>query len=216
MSVKRAAVIAALALVSTLAVLTFGRGSVRPTGQRVDAEENEPTRLTASVRCGVERWPVKTLTDPAARSVNLVPERATVAELNALPAPTLPADNTTRLPNERQADRVTATLVKYKLESDEDIHVVLADGGKTMIAELPSPLCDRGARARRAMLRVRQRLERHLQSQAEGRIRGRTLEANSSRLSQPSAGGRPPISGWNTSDPARSASSTHSSGVTTA
>jgi hypothetical protein len=133
---------------------------VRPVGQRVDPEENEATRLTAFGRCGIERWAVKTLTDPAARAVRLVPRRATVAGLNALPAPTLPSNNGTRLPSERQAYRVTATLTYYKLELDQDIHLILAGGGKTMIAEMPSYHCDQHARDRRAMLRARNRLQR--------------------------------------------------------
>jgi hypothetical protein len=127
--------------------------------QRVDPEENEATRLTAFGRCGIERWPVKTLTDPGAPSVNLIPKRSTVATLNGLPAPLLPSNNSTRLPAERQAFRVTAVLIKYKLESDQDIHIVLAGGGKMMIAEMPSVHCDAGARARRAMLVARRRLE---------------------------------------------------------
>jgi hypothetical protein len=75
--------------------------------------------------------------------------------MNALPAPTLPADNITRLPSERQAYRVTATLVKYKLETDQDIHIVLAGGGKTMIAEMPSANCDLHARAAQSLAPVR-------------------------------------------------------------
>jgi hypothetical protein len=160
MSGRRLMVAAALAVVVAFAALGAGRGSVRPLGQRVDPEENEATRVTAFGRCGVERWAVKTLSDPGADTVDLVPKRASVVGMNALPAPTLPDDNTTRLPTERQAFRVTATLVRYKLESDQDIHLVLAEGGKTMIAEMPSVHCDHGARARYAMLVARDRLER--------------------------------------------------------
>lgn len=149
----------AFAVVVAFAVLGVGRGSVRPLGQRVDPEENEATRVTAYGRCGVERWAVKTLRDPAADAVDLVPKRVTVAEMNTLPEPTLPDDNTTRLPSERQAFRVTALLVGYKLESDQDIHLVLAEGGKTMIAEMPSVHCDLGARGRYVMLVSRERLE---------------------------------------------------------
>jgi hypothetical protein len=160
MSGRRLIVTAALVVVVAFAALGGGRLSVRPLGQRVDPEENEATRVTASGRCGVERWAVKTLSDPGADTVALVPKRATVIGMNALPAPTLPDDNTTRLSTERQAFRVSATLVKYKLESDQDIHLVLAQDGKTMIAEMPSVHCDYGARARYAMLVARDRLER--------------------------------------------------------
>jgi hypothetical protein len=160
MSGRRLIVALALAVVAALTGLALGRGSVRPLGQRVDSEENEATRVTALGRCGVERWAVKTLSDPNADAVDLVAKHATVAGMNALPAPTLPDDNSTRLPSERQAFRVTATLVKYKLESDQDVHLVLAQGGKTMIAEMPSVHCDSGARGRYAMLVARDRLER--------------------------------------------------------
>jgi hypothetical protein len=119
--------------------LVHGSSASR-TAQRVDPEENEAIRVTPFGVCGVKRWAVKTLTDPAAHQVNLVARRATVAGMNALPAPVLPADNTTRLPSEREAFRVTAKLVAYKLEADEDVHnLVLAGGGKTMIAETSKP-----------------------------------------------------------------------------
>jgi hypothetical protein len=157
---RRLLVVAAAGFVTVAVVLVLARPyRLRPVSQRVDPEENEATRLTSLGRCGVERWPVKTLTDPAASAVRLVARRSTVPALNALPAPALPADNTTRLAVERQAYRVTATLVKYKLESDQDIHIVLAGGGKTMIAEMPSINCDGGARVRHAMLVARQKLE---------------------------------------------------------
>jgi hypothetical protein len=156
----RLLVVAAAGLVAVVVLLAVARQhAVRPVSQRVDPEENEATRLTSLGVCGVERWAVKTLTDPAASMVRLVARRSTVRALNVLPAPALPDNNTTRLPVERQSYRVTATLVKYKLESDQDIHLVLAGGGKTMIAEMPSANCDRGARARQAMLVARQKLE---------------------------------------------------------
>jgi hypothetical protein len=157
---RRVLVVAAAALVAVAVVVVIARPrTVRPVDQRVDPEENEATRLTSLGHCGVERWAVQTLTDPDASTVRLVARRSTVRALNALPAPTLPADDTTRLPVERQAYRVAATLVKYKLESDQDIHIVLAGGGKTMIAEMPSLNCDYGARARYAMLVARNKLE---------------------------------------------------------
>lgn len=108
--------------------------------------------------CGIERWAVKSLTDPAARSVNFTPTAATVAELNALPELSV-SGSTQRLPAERRTYRITATLVKFKLEADQDIHLILSGGGKTMIAEMPLVSCTYGAQHRYAMLRARQRLE---------------------------------------------------------
>ena len=42
---------------------------------------------TSATRCGIERWAVKTLTDPAARRVSFVPRTTTVTALRALRVP---------------------------------------------------------------------------------------------------------------------------------
>lgn len=92
--------------------------------------------------CGVERWHVKTGTDPQAATVSLAaPRLTTVAALASLPAPAvLPADARIT-PVETTVYRVTATLAEYKLEADSDYHLVLSDAGRTMIAEIPDPAC---------------------------------------------------------------------------
>ncbi len=54
--------------------------------------------------------------------------------------PSLPANH--RLgPHERQVYRLTAVLTHYKLETDNDYHLVLSDGSHTLIAEIPAPDC---------------------------------------------------------------------------
>jgi hypothetical protein len=95
----------------------------------------------ASVSCGIERWDVKTGTDPAAASVDqTVVHPTTIAQLDALQAPVNP---TTRVaPVEDRVYQLTATLTAYKIESDSDYHLALADAAKrTMIAEIPAPNC---------------------------------------------------------------------------
>ena len=92
--------------------------------------------------CGVERWAVKTGTDPDVGNVSLVPQDTTIAALTALPYLTPPA--TGRLsPTELATFRLTnITVVEFKQESDSDIHVVLSDGnGHTLIAEIPGVEC---------------------------------------------------------------------------
>lgn len=42
---------------------------------------------------------------------------------------------------ERQTYKLRATLTQYKLEADGDIHLVLSDGHRTLIAEIPDPTC---------------------------------------------------------------------------
>ena len=110
--------------------------------------EQEALRLAAAsgVRCGVELWPIKTLTDANAGQVQLDPVLSTsIAAVNALP---VPSDPTTRQGNnfELHTYRVTAYLTGYKLEADNDWHIVLSDDGSesqghTMIVEIPNPAC---------------------------------------------------------------------------
>src|SRR5579885_544127 len=98
---------------------------------------------SALAQCGVERWSVKTGTDPDAGLVNLNSTTPTqISSLTALPAPSpIPANNRVQ-PTETTVWVITATLTQYKLETDSDYHLVLDDGaGHTMIAEIPAPSC---------------------------------------------------------------------------
>ncbi len=101
------------------------------------AEPDASRRVTA---CGVERWSVKTATDPGAAQINPAPVDTTVADMGRLP---VPANPTTRVaPLETTTYRVHAMLTLYKTEADSDYHLVLTDHGKTMIAEIPAPACE--------------------------------------------------------------------------
>jgi hypothetical protein len=99
----------------------------------------------AALGCGTERWAVKTLADKDAARINEQPIAATVAQLTAGEAParsTLPKDS--RVPAELKTYVVTAYLVGYKREADQDYHIVIADlddPSLTMIVEMPSPQC---------------------------------------------------------------------------
>jgi len=93
--------------------------------------------------CGVERQRVKTGEDPEAGLVDLAHvQPATVAQLDAFAPPQAPGARVR--PVEFTVFRVSATLTAYKLERDSDYHLVLAEGGSTMIAEIPSPACVTG------------------------------------------------------------------------
>jgi len=97
----------------------------------------------ASAQCGVERWSVKTGTDPDAYLVNLGSQTpTTVANLRAIGAPGSIPDNQRIQPTETTIWVVNATLTKYVYSYDQDYHLVLTDGaGHTMIAEIPDPNC---------------------------------------------------------------------------
>ena len=104
---------------------------------------------SSRILCGVERWPVKTLQD---RPTLLSGHRTTIAKLVQRPADRGGQD--TRSPSERFVYVVRAKLIQAKLESDEDIHLVIHDpvSGDSMVAELPAADCEGSAKPHQAQL----------------------------------------------------------------
>jgi hypothetical protein len=97
----------------------------------------------ALAQCGVERWSVKTGTDPDAGLINLgSPTTTTIANVSGIAAPNTLPDNQRMQPTEATLWVLNATLTKFVLAYDSDYHMVLTDAaGRTMIAEIPSPNC---------------------------------------------------------------------------
>ena len=97
----------------------------------------------ALAQCGVERWSVKTGTDPDAGLVNLNSiNPTTISNLTAIAAPNSLPDNNRVRPTETTVWVINATLTKYVRAYDSDYHMVFTDGaGRTMIAEIPAPGC---------------------------------------------------------------------------
>lgn len=94
-------------------------------------------------QCGVERWSVKTGTDPDAPSVSLSTYiSTTIYNMQSSTRPSsLPANNRVA-PREMNQYRISGTLTKYKRETDSDYHLVIQDSaGRTMILEIPSTNC---------------------------------------------------------------------------
>jgi hypothetical protein len=99
-----------------------------------------------TVKCGHERWLVKTLTDTAAANVDLAHFTSkTVEELRRLNVPKSWSNDSPRIaPVETTIYRVNALLMAMKREeTDSDIHLVIADPkvGGSMIAEFPADGC---------------------------------------------------------------------------
>jgi hypothetical protein len=114
------------------------------------------------VECGVERWPVKTLTDPRASRINFSPVDSTVDDLRQLQAPDI-SKSAKRQAGEFTTYRLRVRLRSYKIEADSDIHLVVADptdATHTMIVELPNAGCTRtaGPKSRRKMAAARRAL----------------------------------------------------------
>lgn len=95
-------------------------------------------------KCGVVRWPVKTLSDVTVTNVNFKPKRKTVKWLvNQTPPESKPKDQ--RINGLEWINfRVKGVLVGYKLSDDDnDYHVVIKDlkTADTMIVEFKDPVC---------------------------------------------------------------------------
>jgi hypothetical protein len=110
------------------------------------AQSPELPRARAAATCGVERWDVKTLSDPNAQFVEFTPRRTTVRALRRKPRPAALGARTRGV--EMTTYRVRAELIEAKVEEDSDIHLVIADAAQprlTMIVEFPTPTCVRSA-----------------------------------------------------------------------
>lgn len=91
--------------------------------------------------CGVERWPVKTGSDPDAALVDLNSATpTTIASLRAFSYPSSIPSNGRVAPAETTQWVIHGTLTKYKIEDDSDYHLVVQDGaGITMVTESVFP-----------------------------------------------------------------------------
>ena len=103
------------------------------------------TRVSRSLVCGVERWAVKTLQD---RPRLLRARASTVAHLVSIPRPAhVPS---TRLASERRVYSLVASATMIREEADQDLHIVLQQGTRHLIAEAPNaPFCTANATAYR-------------------------------------------------------------------
>lgn len=93
--------------------------------------------------CGVERWSVKTGTDPQASSVVLSSYiSSTIYNFHQSVRPASLPSNGRVSPRETTQYRLSGTLTKYVREADSDYHLVIKDSaGRTMIVELPASNC---------------------------------------------------------------------------
>src|SRR4051794_39633119 len=113
--------------------------------------------------CGVERWPVKTLTDGRAGQIDLTAHTTTVDSLRRRPVRRGPGGSR-GAGVESSVYRVHARLIGFKHEDDGDIHLVvssLQSRARTMIVEFPEAACTKGApqKLRRRMSRSKSRFQ---------------------------------------------------------
>lgn len=132
---------------TTTASATFAPTATPSGGPTAIPSPSGGQGASCGTHCGTERWHTKTMSDPFASQVNLLPQLVTVDTLIHAPVPTgmsAHSDNVRFAPWELQAVRVRATIVGWKTEADNDYHIVIADlanPNETMIVEPPSSAC---------------------------------------------------------------------------
>ncbi len=124
-----------------------------------------PTKKQTGLRCGVERWGVKTLSDSRVSRVHFRPKGTTVTALRSKRSPGVGRSDPRIKGVETTTYRVEAELVEAKREDDRDIHLVIAapnHPGQTMIVEFPDVRCKgaKQSKKREAMRKARAAFER--------------------------------------------------------
>ena len=100
---------------------------------------------------------MRALTDPDRGLVKLKPRATTIAAVSRLAAPN-PVPTRRRTAFQRQAWEVVAQIVKFRLDPDGFVELVLFDGGAYIRAGMPPPEClTKASRARRTVAAVRAR-----------------------------------------------------------
>ena len=147
-----------IALVVVALLLATAAASAAPVRSMPTTTQVTPAAPSAEPPCGEGRWAVKTLTDPAARLIDMTPRLTTVGALRRLRFPAR-LHNVPRIRGvETTTYVVRVALIGTMLQGDHDIHLVIADPGRlarTMITEFPKASCTRGA-SLKARLKMRQ------------------------------------------------------------
>jgi hypothetical protein len=135
---------------------------------------NRPLTGEALQQAVHERWQVKTGADSDAHLIDASAVTAgTIAELRAFGAPASPPATGRTKPVETTIWELDATLVAYKLEQDQDYHLVLSDAhAATMIAEIPNPAAAPGSRFLPQITASRDAFAKRFQRQLEALAAG--------------------------------------------
>jgi hypothetical protein len=91
--------------------------------------------------CGYFRWPVKTLSDPVAQSINFNALQVSFSQFLNFDILTTVNSVTKRLPDEFQTYRILCKILRFTTELDGDIHIVVCSPyseDSVFICELPA------------------------------------------------------------------------------
>ena len=112
--------------------------------------------LILKAQCGTERWNVKVLNDADTNLINWQPVVSTVEEQDRLPMETI-TPTTPRFNSEKQVYQIEGYITFFKLEKDQDIHLVLIGTDSSMVIEIPSPDCPEVQGTSRAVIFAKER-----------------------------------------------------------
>jgi hypothetical protein len=132
--------------------VAIGNAPIQATYQSKSASQTVVIQdALPGLACGVERWPVKTLSDPDATTIDVSrAQTVSIKDLNLLAAHcgSLP-DARTYAP-EFQVYETTGKIVVVRTEDDRDYHMALADLAEpnyTIVTESPDPACGGAVRS---------------------------------------------------------------------
>lgn len=133
--------------------------------------------LLLALVCGIERWDVKTLSDPAAVHVSCEAKHTTIAALNRLPdmCETTPD---ARLPGvESNLYEIVGRVEFAAREADRDYHLAIADleRRRTIIVEIVDPDCAPKSKRLQTLRATRKQFEAMLGGKPLSHIVGQTV-----------------------------------------
>lgn len=104
-----------------------------------------PSTPPSGLACGVERWAVKTLSDPAATSVDFANVRqTTIRELNQFPTRCSGLPSSRTYAEEFRFFEIVGRVTYVRREDDRDYHVALedlSDPSYSIVTEVADPMC---------------------------------------------------------------------------
>jgi hypothetical protein len=114
-------------------------------GASSPASPSPPPGPITGLSCGVERWSVKTLSDPDAATID--PSRVqptTIKDLNLVTGHCGGGPDRRTFAEEFQVYEVIGRITLVRLEDDRDFHIALADADEpayTIVTEIADPMC---------------------------------------------------------------------------
>jgi hypothetical protein len=125
-----------------IALLLFGLATAAATSATVRGSTDP-----LATRCGGQLWRLKTMSDPARKSVRLTPKTTTIAAIRGRPYPR-PVPRKRRTQFQRQTWQIVAQVTAFRLD-DGGLRLILYDADAYVQAVIPSPDClVRSTRAR--------------------------------------------------------------------